>query len=265
MKIKRLTVDEWIRFGVLAVCLAFCLYSLVWCAVGMVMHGKDFSTVFTCLVSIICLFLPEIFQKLMRFRMSTPIYLLVLIYAVSPTLGHSYEFYTRVNGWDKFMHTTGGLVFAMFGAYLPKLFTKDEKCNIWVCILCGFCFSLAISVLWEFYEFFCDTYLGKDMQKDTFISWIQSYKISDNPLSEVGRIDGITGVIIQTSSGDFNLTQGYLDIGLVETMKDMLVETAGALVYCIAYAIDKGKYTAFKYLPKQDKKDAETLSMVEKE
>ena len=252
---RRLTVEEWIRFGVLAICLAFCLFSLVWCIVGMVKEGKELSTVLTCLVSIACLFAPEIAQKIFRFKMSTVIYVLVLIYAVTPTLGHSYEFYTRVKGWDKFMHTTGGLVFAMFGAYLPKLFTKDENCNVWVCILCGFCFSLAISVVWEFYEYFCDSFLGKDMQKDTIISWIQSYKVSDNPLSEVGRIDGITGTIVQTPNGQVELPNinGYLDIGLVDTMHDMLVETLGALVYCVAYAFDKGKYTAFKYLPNAQK------------
>jgi hypothetical protein len=126
--------------------------------------------------------------------------------------------------------------------------------------LCGFCFSLAISVLWEFYEYFCDTYLGKDMQKDTIISWIQSYKISDNPLSEVGRIDGIAGTIVQTPNGQVELPmQGYLDIGLIDTMHDMLVETLGALVYCVVYAFDKGKYTAFKYQPKTQKDEQPVL------
>lgn len=264
MNCKRLTVEGWIKLSVLAVCLAFCLYSLVWCCVGMATKEKEFSTVFTCVVSIICLFVPEIAQKLFRFKMSTVIYVLVLIYAVTPTLGHSYEFYTRVKGWDKFMHTTGGLVFAMFGAYLPKLITKKDDCNVWVCILCGFCFSLTISVLWEFYEFFCDSFLGKDMQKDTVISFIQSYKVSDNPLSDVGKIDGITGVIVQTPTGDITLpVGGYLDIGLVDTMHDMLVETAGALVYCIAYAFDKGKYTAFKYLPKTATEEASAVENVE--
>ncbi len=251
MRTKRLTVEGWIKLSVFAVCLVFCLYSFVWCCVGMAKKGKELSTVLTCLVSIACLFVPEIAQKLFRFKMSTVIYLLILIYAVTPTLGHSYEFYTRVKGWDKFMHTTGGLVFAMFGAYLPKLITKKDDCNMWVCILCAFCFSITISVLWEFYEYFCDTFFGKDMQKDTVIGFIQSYKVSDNPLSEIGKIEGITGVIVQTPTGPVELPlSGYLDIGLIDTMRDMLVETAGALVYCIAYMIDKGKYTAFKYLPK---------------
>ncbi|MBQ8291178.1 MAG: hypothetical protein IJX88_01530 [Clostridia bacterium] len=257
MKLKKLTADQWIRFGVLAVCLLFCLGSLVWCCIGLA-KGRELSTVLTCIASIALLFIPELSQKLFRFKMSTLVYLLILIYAVTPTLGHSYEWYTKVKGWDKFMHTTGGIVFAMFGAYLPKLFCKKEECNLWVCILFGFCFSIMISVLWEFYEYFCDTFLGKDMQKDTILSIIHSYKISDNPISIIGSQNGITGVIVETVNGQVTLpVNGYLDIGLVDTMHDMLVETLGALVYCVAYIIDKGKYTAFHYIPKTTEQKTE--------
>ncbi len=253
MNIKKWTVNEWIRYGVLTACLVFSLVSLVWCCVQM-SDGKEWSTVFTCAICAVMLFLPEICQKLLRFRMSTLVYVAILIYAITPIFGHSFEFYTRVKGWDKFMHTTGGVVFAMVGAYLPKVITKKDDCNILVCILCGFCFSITISVLWEFYEYISDTFFGLDMQKDTYLDTFRSYFLGEDPRSMIGDTGKITEVIINTENGPIVLSQ-YIDIGLHDTMLDVAVEALGALIYCVAYAIDKGKYTAFHYIPKLPTKE----------
>ena len=43
----------------------------------------------------------------------------------------------------------------------------------------------------------------------------------------------ITGTVIQTASGEtFNIDGGYLDIGILDTMKDLLVNFIGAVVFC---------------------------------
>ncbi len=35
--------------------------------------------------------------------------------------------------------------------------------------LLAFCFSMTVGVLWEFFEFFMDSFFGMDMQKDTVV------------------------------------------------------------------------------------------------
>ena len=38
---------------------------------------------------------------------------------------------------------------------------------------------------------------------------------------------------------------GYLDIGLIDTMGDMMIETFGAVVYAVVFALVKGRHPAF--------------------
>jgi len=46
-------------------------------------------------------------------------------------------------------------------------------------------------------------------------------------------VDDITGTVIQTASGKtFTIDGGYLDIGILDTMKDLLVNFIGAVVFC---------------------------------
>ena len=56
---------------------------------------------------------------------------------------------------------------------------------------------------------------------------------------EVGRIEGIKDVIVNGESLGMG---GYIDIGLMDTMTDLLVGTAGATVFVIGYAIDRERH-----------------------
>ena len=66
------------------------------------------------------------------------------------------------------------------------------------------------------------------MQKDTIISEINSVMITPN--GSVGAVAGIESVII--NGNDLGIG-GYLDIGLIDTMKDLLVNFVGAVVFSI--------------------------------
>ena len=46
-------------------------------------------------------------------------------------------------------------------------------------------------------------------------------------------MEGITETVIRTSSGQvYSIPGGYLDIGILDTMKDLLVNLIGAVVFC---------------------------------
>ena len=98
------------------------------------------------------------------------------------------------------------------------------------------CFSIAIAVLWECCEFGADTFLGMDMQDDTVIHSLTSYLLGESP--------GVTGSIENIQSVTVNgiVLPGYIDIGLIDSMLDMLLETLGSIVTCLALLLDKGKH-----------------------
>ena len=240
------TKDRLIRLICFCVCEIFCLGSALYMAVA----ARGASQILSCLVSAACLILPTAIEKLLSVRVATPVYIFVLLYAIGPMLGHAYTFYYLIPWWDTLLHTVGGVVFALLGAYLPRLFYKNEEdCPILLCVFFGLFFSITVSVLWEFVEFFCDRLFLSDLQSDRLINEFYSYFLGDKATGDVGFSGTINEIVI----GDTTLN-GYIDLGLFDTMKDMFVESLGAAVYVIVFALDKGKHCSLFRVKKMSKK-----------
>ena len=98
--------------------------------------------------------------------------------------------------------------------------------------LVAFCFSMTIGVLWEFFEFGMDTLTNTDMQKDRIVRTISSIKLNDEGKNEPNVIKNIKKTIIYTEDNqEFVINDGYLDIGIRDTMKDLLVNLIGATTF----------------------------------
>lgn len=188
-----------------------------------------------CCVTVLLICSPGIMERLLSCRISTPVYIFFLLYAIGPMLGYCHNLYYLTNWWDKLLHTCGGVAFALFGAYLFERFSGQQKYIL--CAVFAFCFSVTLSVLWEFFEFAADTFLGTDMQNDTVITSLNSYYLSKG-LGKVGTVSGIEQVIVD---GIALPVAGYLDIGLIDSMVDMLLETMGALAVAVITVAAKGK------------------------
>ena len=181
--------------------------------------------------------LPMLLEKLFGYRICLPVYLFALAYAIGPMLGHCWKLYYTVPIWDKLLHTSGGVMFAILGAYIFDLLAKNKELPA-ARVIFALCFSMAIAVLWEFCEFGGDTFLGMDTQADTVIHGLTSYLLGDS-LGITGSISDIQSVAV---NGVLLPVDGYIDIGLIDTMLDMLLETAGAVVTCVLLWLDKGKH-----------------------
>ena len=96
--------------------------------------------------------------------------------------------------------------------------------------LVAFCFSMTVGVLWEFFEFSMDYLFHMDMQKDTIISSITSVMLDPTNRNIPITIDNITSVAVNGQDLGFN---GYLDIGLYDTMEDLFVNFIGALTFSV--------------------------------
>lgn len=186
--------------------------------------------------------LPLAVEWLLRCRVALPVYLFALFYAVGPMLGFCYNWYYTVSWWDKMLHVFGGVMFALLGLFLFEKFADPKRRKRWMTAAFALCLSMAVAVGWEFFEYGADTLLGMDMQDDTVITHITSYLLDGAP-GEAGTVENITAVMV---NGKPLPVKGYIDIGLNDTMWDMLLETLGAVAVTAWYLWDKGRHPPFR-------------------
>ena len=223
------------RFISLIICEMFTLLTII-----MVLSKGQYPRLSMAISTVFLLLIPLTCERAFRFQISLPIYLLTLFYAIGPMLGQCHNLYYTLNWWDKMLHTLGGIMFALVGLFLyQRLADKDNK-QILVAAIFALCFSVTISVLWEFCEFGADTFLGMDMQQDTVIDHFNSYLLGDS-LGITGSVENITEVLVNGQP-----LPGYIDIGLHDTMMDMLLETIGAVVVAVAHICSKGKFSVIQ-------------------
>ena len=103
--------------------------------------------------------------------------------------------------------------------------------------LVAFCFSMTVGVLWEFIEYGMDKTFNTDMQKDRVLSTISSVELNKEGKNKEEVVKDIEKTIIY---GNLNgketvitINGGYLDIGINDTMKDLIVNFIGAVVFSI--------------------------------
>lgn len=210
------------------------------------LYSGDTERLLLAFGTLLFVLIPEILERLLRCRINLVVYLLGVLYAMGSMMGHCWKFYYTIPCWDKLLHLCGGVMFVILGIYLFERLSCG-KANHVLAVIFALCFSLAISVLWEFIEYGADIFLGMDMQDDTVVSHITSY-ILGTEKGVTGSIKDIQSVVINGAALPVN---GYIDIGLHDTMLDMLLESGGALVTCILLFIDKGKHPLIQTRSKQ--------------
>lgn len=236
--------EKLFRYILFGICELFCLVSVLLFFVKGEPARAVASLGTMCLVAA-----PVLLSKLFRLGINTVFFAFCELYALGPMLGHAYKLYYYTPWWDDLLHTSGGVVFAVLGLYLAKLIGGKQESNLLTKALFALFFSMAISVLWEFIEYGLDTFFRMDMQSDSWVSFINSYLIGD-ATGVIGSMNGITEVIVDGVSLGGN---GYLDIGLHDTMHDMLVETLGALAFFVVYLVDKERHPLLWTKPKKEK------------
>lgn len=216
---------------VIGVGLIFCIVSMI-----LALVSGETQNILYILSTVLLLFVPVIVGNLMKFSINTVMFTFIIFYAITPLLGSMYKLYYLTSWWDDLLHFFGGVVFSMLGIFVAKYLNRNNKNSLIMCAVFGFCFSLTIAVLWEFFEYGMDVFFGRDMQVDTIITYINSYLLG-NEAGVQGSIDNIQSVVVNGQ-----VLEGYIDIGLIDTMKDMIVECLGALIYCVISLVDRDRH-----------------------
>lgn len=223
--------EKWIRRLGIAVSELFTVVTIVWLlAVG------EYSRVPLAVGTLGMILLPSIAEALMHCRFPLPMYLYCLLYAIGPMLGQCYRLYYRLRFWDKLLHISGGVLFAIFGFYLYYKLGGSQQTQL-LAALFALLFSMGVAAAWEFFEFGADQLFGWDMQNDTVITEIHSYELGQ----ELGVRGSLTDIQAVSVDGNELPFDGYLDIGLIDTMMDMILETCGALVTVAAISLKQKK------------------------
>ena len=232
----------------------------------------NYESVFLCALSLALLILPSILQKRLYITLPSTLEIVILLFIfAAEILGELASFYVRVPNWDTMLHTVNGFLCAAVGFALVDMINRNERFSlklspVYLAIV-AFCFSMTVGVLWEFFEFAADRFIGLDMQKDTVLSAIGSVALDPTMSNKVVRVKDIADVIIVHSDGSQQTLGlgGYLDVGLFDTMKDLFVNFIGAVVFSVIgyfYVKQEGKSKfASRFIPRvpgpeEEKKDS---------
>ena len=229
----------------------------------------NFENVFMCILTLILFTIPAVLEKRLNIELPNVLEGIILLFIFSSAiLGEIQNFYGIFKNWDTMLHTINGFLCAAIGFSFIDILNRSDRLHtkmtpIFVAMV-AFCFSMTIGVLWEFYEYSADNFIKLDMQKDKIVQKIYSVKLNPNGENKPVILNDINQTIIkyQENGEDKELVidGGYLDIGLKDTMKDLLVNFIGAVVFSIIgllYIKDRDKYKfAENFMPKMKKKES---------
>ena len=221
----------------------------------------QFESVFLCAMTLVLMILPSVLTRKLEIELPTTLEIIILLFIfAAEILGEINSFYIRVPNWDTMLHTLNGFLCAAVGFALVDMLNRSDRFSfrlspVYLAIV-AFCFSMTVGVLWEFFEYSGDVLLGLDMQKDTVVSGIRTVELDATRTNRVIGVGDIADVIIVHSDGTQQSLAlgGYLDIGLHDTMKDLVVNFIGAVVFSIIgyfYVKEKGKGRfAARFIPR---------------
>lgn len=196
-----------------------------------------------------------------------PVYGFAVLYTLGHTIGYCFGLYLYFPWWDNMMHCVEGFLFTMFGYYylsegnkfesefsnsIGGAYTNSDKVD---CrrtrgndieirirnIIFGISLSILIAVLWEIAEYMADKIWLLDMQKDVFISRIDSYLLAGNT-GNLKSIENISDVVVGGQ-----ILPGYIDIGLIDTMDDLIMALLGSLLFSVYGIFDGDRHPVLKF------------------
>lgn len=214
----------------------------------------NWENVFMAVLTLLLFLIPFFIDRRLNIKLPNALEVMILLFIFSAEiLGEIQNFYGIFRHWDTILHTINGFLCAAIGFSLIDILNRSQKFHtkmkpIFVALV-AFCFSMTIGVLWEFFEFGMDETIRTDMQKDRIATVISSVALNEEKENVPIVIKNIEETKIygeiDNEKTEITIKGGYLDIGLKDTMKDLLVNFVGAIIFsCIGllYIKDRDEY-----------------------
>lgn len=217
----------------------FMVYSILRVLVIIMMvlqlFNHNYENFFLCILTLVLMIVPSVLQVTFKVEFPSGLEIIVLLFIfAAEILGEISSFYIHFQHWDTILHTLNGFLCAALGVSLVEILNKDKRIPFqlspFFLAMVSFCFSMTIGVLWEFFEFGMDSFFFLDMQKDTVIHQISTTYLDPTKQNLRVLIPEITQTAVNSQVMDIH---GYLDIGLIDTMEDLLVNFIGAFIFAV--------------------------------
>lgn len=210
----------------------YIFFGIVFCfLIWGVMTQNDriiFISLLTCVIYLVIYFLEILLKIRVSFLFKCLVYVFVFC---SQIFGEILNFYELIPIWDNLLHYSFGFLCTFVGFSIIR-FCINSYCNVkkvaFIFTLFAICFSMTIGALWEFFEFSMDKYFGCDMQKDSYVNRINTVSLGNVDKGKVFSIEDVLYTNVYTSDSVIKINNGYLDIGLYDTMSDIFVNMLGA-------------------------------------
>lgn len=231
----------------------------------------EWNNVFLCILTLFLFLVPTMIEKKINVEFPDMLHIIILLFIFSAEiLGEINEYYLTIKHWDTILHTLNGFLCAAIGFSLIDILNQKDFVYVtlspFFVALVAFSFSMTVGVGWEFFEYGMDTFLKKDMQKDYIVTNISTVNLDPDGKNRPVVVKNIEGTTIHTADKDIEIEGGYLDIGINDTMKDLLVNFIGATIFSIIgwlYIKQRDKYKfAENFIPvmKKSQKTSEKIS-----
>ena len=240
------------------------VYLLLRFAVILIMIAQffngNFENVFLCLLTLVLLMLPTMIERSLLIDLPNTLEIIIMLFIfAAEMLGEIQAFYTTYQGWDTMLHTLNGFLCAAIGFSLVDMLNRHERFSLSLSpvfmAIVAFCFSMTIGVLWEFFECAMDQLFLLDMQKDSIMHSISSVMLDPTGGNTPVIIRDITDVIVVAGGEEIPLgLGGYLDVGILDTMKDLAVNFVGVVIFSFIgyfYVKNRGRgWFARRFIPR---------------
>lgn len=222
----------------------------------------NYHNVFLCLLTLVLFLIPFFIEDKFKVTIPSILEIIILLFIFSAEiLGEIQNFYNIIPNWDMLLHTLNGFLAATIGFSLIDILNRTDRFHIKLSpifvALVAFCFSMTVGVVWEFFEYTADSLLSTDMQKDTIVNKISSVNLKNTNAFDPEIIKDINKTTIYYNNDSITIPDGYLDIGLIDTMEDLIVNFIGAVTFSILgyfYIKKRDKYKGIEhFIPKKKK------------
>lgn len=219
-------------------------------------ESKNIKNVIVCFLSLFLLSVPFIVDKFKKVKFPPVLKITFILFVFSTiVLGEVNDFYELIPIWDDILHIVQGFFIASIGfSLMYMLFKKKVESNDrdknknsdknkkinkdrirfekGLIVLFSFCLSISVGVVWEVGEYITDCNMNVDMQKDKYINEFNSILLNPKKDNEVMVVDKIGYTTIYDEYGKRIVTfNGYLDVGLHDTMDDLIDTLVGSLLF----------------------------------
>ena len=223
----------------------------------------NYHNVFLCVLTLILFIIPFFIEETFKVSIPSVLEIIILLFIFfAEILGEIQNFYNIFPNWDMILHTLNGFLAAAIGFSLIDILNRTEKINFEMSplfvALVSFCFSMTVGIVWEFFEYSADSLFKSDMQKDTIVNRVSSVNLTGAEGFNPKILDDISKTVIYYGEDQsITIFNGYLDIGLIDTIEDLLVNFIGAITFSTLgyfYIHKRDKYKGIEhFIPRRKK------------